>query len=164
MSGRERARRAVIVTWNPGRDNGGDWSPEQWDAMIAEHRGGAIESDRWCVGRHRNNIAPGDCCYLLRQGGFGRGILARGLVQSYPTADTDRAGPRRPANHVDIGWTSSLRLDDRITTDELAQRVPGVHWSQIYQSGHVIKDEIAVNALAAVWRDRYGAVRGASLR
>lgn len=144
----------VLVTWNPGPANAGDWSPREWDAMIAKHRGGAIESDRSCVGRHRNNIEPGDCCYLLRQGSFGRGILAIGRVESYPTANTHRTGPGRPTNYVEIQWTASLRLDDRITTKELAHRVPGVRWSQIYQSGHVITDETAVNALAAAWSDR----------
>jgi hypothetical protein len=151
-------RRAVIVTWNPGRNNAGDWSPREWDRMVAKNQGAAIETDRWCVGRHRNNIEPGDGCYLLRQGTFGRGIVAVGQVASYPTANAYRGEAGRPTNYVEIEWRASLPIDDRITTEELGQRVPGIRWSHLYQSGHVVMSETTVQALAAVWTDRHDAV------
>jgi hypothetical protein len=150
--------RAIVVTWNPGRDNDGDWSPHEWDDMVARQRGGPIDSDRWCVGRHRNHIEPGDVCYLLRQGSFGRGIVARGSVESHPMAHLHGSESGRSTNFVEIDWTASLPLDDRITTEELFELVPGVKWSQIYQSGHIIRDQETHDALAEVWTQRFNAV------
>ena len=78
--------RHVLLTWNPGRDNDQQWSPEEWEAdMVARFSEGRTRDSTWSVGNRVHGIEPGDRAYLLRQGTHGRGLVAVGEITSGPT-------------------------------------------------------------------------------
>ena len=89
----------------------------------------------WGVGRHVNNIEPGDVAFLYRQGPCGRGVVARGLLRSHPWAAPNQARGGRVANHVDVEWREAVPTDLAIDVDELEALAPEFAWRQVYSSG-----------------------------
>ena len=126
----------LLLTWNPGPLNNHVFTPERWiDALVAPYLRGETVTTSWGVGRHVNNIDPGDVAFLYRQGQWGRGIVARGLLLSHPWAAPNQARGGRVTNHVDVEWREAVPTDLAIDVDELESLAPEFGWRQVYSSG-----------------------------
>lgn len=131
---------AVLLTWNPGRDNSYVWRPESWDDSVVApcHMGRAVKTT-WGVGHHVNGIDPGDDAFLYRQGAHGRGIVARGVIRSKPWSaphwDESRARRGVATKIVDVELVEATPLELAIEVDELEALMPDFPWRKVYSSG-----------------------------
>lgn len=57
----------------------------------------------------------------------------------------------RTAHYVEVRWTDVVDPDDRIPTEELRARVPGVPWNHLQGSGVQVDPESAGH-LRRIWR------------
>lgn len=146
---------AVLLTWNPGIYDDLIFTFSEWlDEMVVPHVNGDIVDGSWSVGRHVNNIGPGDVAYLFRQGECGRGIVARGIIQSTPASgrhwDPVRAAAGKTTNYVDVKWTAVVPTDVALELEDLEQSVPEFAWDKVYSSGRVMPQEDG-DLLAKEW-------------
>lgn len=145
---------AVLLTWNPGPDDGHRWNPEQWAAtVVAACRAGDGFATTWGVGQHVHGIGPGQVAYLYRQGVHGRGIVAGGAITSDPWRGPHPQRPGWTRNHVDVRWHQAVSLDDAVRVADLEQAVPGFGWRQVYGSGRRVPAP-AAEQLARAWAER----------
>ena len=131
---------AVLLTWNPGPDNSFVWSPQQWEAaMVEPTQQGRTVATTWGVGNHVNGIGPGDEAYLYRQGSWGRGIVARGVIRSAPWAaphwDEQKARQGLVTHCVDVEWQDAVPVDVAVDVDQLEALIPEFGWRKVYSSG-----------------------------
>ncbi len=126
----------VLLTWNPGPLNERVFTPEAWDArVVAPYLRGETVTTSWGVGRHVNNIEPGDVAFLYRQGQWGRGVVARGIIRSHPWAAPNQARGGRVTNHVDVEWRESVPTGAALELGDLEAVAPEFGWRQVYASG-----------------------------
>jgi hypothetical protein len=138
--------RAVLLTWNPGPHDDRRWSPLQWhDALVAPHARGEVVTTSWGVGRHVNGFAAGQPALLYRQGAFGRGLVARGVL----VADGTRPDPERTRNLVDVAWSSSVPVDHALEVADLEAAAPTFPWRQVWSSGRHLPEDVTAAVLAA---------------
>jgi hypothetical protein len=151
----------VLLTWNPGPDDDHVWSPDEWLAvMVAPHLAGRVVETTWGVGRHRNNIGLGDTAFLYRQGQHGRGIVARGVIQTSPESGVRPGRARgRITNFVHVSWQESVPIDLAIEVDELEALGPEFPWRQVYSSGRQLPPEVG-RRLTAAWADHVSSADG----
>jgi 5-methylcytosine-specific restriction protein A len=137
-----------ILTWNPTK-----WVMEQaeYDELVTATSEGREVPGNWSVGVRTGGIGLGDHAYLLRQHSE-RGIIAAGYFTSEVYQDVHWDGSEREANYANVAWTTWLDLDDRLTTEVLKARVPGVAWDLIQGSGVKVPATAAV-ALDELWTD-----------
>lgn len=131
---------AVLLTWNPGPDNTHVWSPEAWEAAIVRPtQHGQAVATTWGVGNHVHHIGPGDEAYLYRQGSWGRGIVARGVIRSRPWAaphwDEAKARQGVVTHCVDVEWQDAVPVEAAIGVHQLEALVPEFGWRKVYSSG-----------------------------
>jgi hypothetical protein len=126
----------VLLTWNPGPLNERVFTPEEWDArVVAPYLRGETVEMTWGVGRHVNNIEPGDTAFMYRQGAWGRGIVARGTIRTRPwTGPNGRTGAGT-TNHVDVEWRESVPTGAALELGDLEAVAPEFGWRQVYASG-----------------------------
>ena len=126
-----------ILTWNP-------------DAYVVEvgyylehvedvATDGPLKSGRWGTGVRNSEIVEGDRVFLFRQKRQ-RGIVASGYCTSESYQDTHWRDGRRNANYVDINWDIWKPLDQRLSIDDLENKVPGFSWNHLQGSGIHIHD------------------------
>lgn len=126
----------VLLTWNPGPLDEHEWTPEEWeDAMVVPYLQGRTVTTRWSVGRHVNDIEPGDTAFMLRQGDWGRGIVARGIIRSHPKAGPHWGKACASTNYVDVEWQEAVPTSLAIDVEELEMLIPEFAWGQVYGSG-----------------------------
>ncbi len=126
----------LLLTWNPGPLDDHVFTPDQWnDRLVAPYLRGGTVTTSWGVGRHVNNLEPGDVAFLYRQGQWGRGIVARGVLRSQPWPAPNQARGGRITNHVDVEWREAVPTDLAIDVDELEALAPEFGWRQVYSSG-----------------------------
>jgi len=151
----------ILLTWNPGPDNDHVWTPAAWnEAMVLPHLAGQVVETTWGVGRHRHNIGLGDTAFLYRQGQHGRGIVARGVIQTSPERGLrpDRARGRT-TNFVHVSWHESVPIDLAIEVEELEALGPEFPWRQVYSSGRQIPPRVG-GRLARAWTEHVGSADG----
>ena len=142
----------ILMTWNPGRANNATWDPIQFeDTLVAPFLEGKTRRTRWSVGRHHNNIGPGDSAFLYRQGECGRGIVAHGIIRSHPKPGKHWAKKGKTANYVYIDWDEAVPVDLAFDVDDLEKAVPGFAWKQVYGSGRRVPDGDG-DKLEKAWR------------
>lgn len=118
--------------------------------MVALTREGIAHSvvRSWSVGQRKKGIEPGDTFYLFRQGDHGRGLVARGEVDSEIFAEDHWDGTQRSADFVGVIWLEALPLSQRVDVEELVRRIPDYGWATVFGSGRdLTKHEKALNAL-----------------
>jgi hypothetical protein len=143
----------VLLTWNPGPLDDHVWTREQWDdAMVVPHLEGLTVETTWGVGRHVNNIEPGDSAFMLRQGGRGRGIVARGVIRSRPWQAPHWQKAGETTNLVDVEWHESVPVGHAIDPDELDELVPGFGWRTVYSSGRQVPSSVSPR-LEELWKE-----------
>jgi hypothetical protein len=148
----------VLLTWNPGPRNEHVFTPEEWDAAVVapNSRGDAVEMT-WGVGRHVNNIEPGDTAFMYRQGAWGRGIVARGTIRTHPWAGPDQRQPGGTRNHVDLEWQESVPTDMAMDLGDLEALAPEFGWRQVYASGRQLP--VATGAkVSREWKEHVQAI------
>ena len=147
----------VLLTWNPGRVNDRRWTPTQWYAeMVTPHARGETVTTSWGVGRHVNGFAVGRPVVLYRQGAWGRGLVARGVLASEPRPD-----PERTRNIVDVEWGESVPIDDALEVAELERAAPSFPWRQVWSSGRHLPEDVT-SAVLRAWAERLEDVRRGS--
>lgn len=151
----------VLLTWNPGPDDDHVWTPEEWhEVMVVPHLAGRVVETTWGVGRHRNNIGPGDTAFLYRQGLHGRGIVARGVIETSPEHGVRPGRARgRASNFVHVSWQDSVPIDLAIEVEELEALAPEFPWRQVYSSGRQLPPTVA-SRLARAWTDHLSSTDG----
>ncbi|MDC5698987.1 DUF3883 domain-containing protein [Intrasporangium calvum] len=138
--------RYVLLTWNPGPDNDDQYTPEEWleDMVLPLQAGEPPEGDRWSIGTNWKKIQEGDPVCMLRQGIYGRGIVATGVITSAPfTAPHWNETKSGDAHYVNVSWGRAMDLNHMITLKELERQVPRFPWNQVYSSGRIIEGEPA---------------------
>lgn len=133
----------VLLTWNPGPHDDLIYTQEEWlDTMVVPYLDGNTVNGSWSVANHVNSIEPGDTAFLFRQGECGRGIVARGTIQSYPWEglhwDPVKAGAGKTTNYVDVEWLEGVPVDLAIEVEELEMLIPDFAWRKVYSSGRVM--------------------------
>lgn len=142
---------SVLLTWNPGPFNDHAWTPQHWnDGMVAELAAGRAVRTTWSVGRHVNNIEPGDAAYMFRQGDWGRGIVARGIIRSHPWEGEHWARDGETTHYVDIDWQEAVPTEIAIEVEELEEFIPEFGWRRVYASGRRVTGN-AEKKLAHLW-------------
>ncbi len=147
--------RAVLLTWNPGSDNDYVWSPEAWEEeVVGSCREGRAVATTWGVAHHFNGIEPGVDAFLYRQGAWGRGIVARGTIQSRPAPvrhwDESRARRGATTKIVDVVLTEAVPVRDALGVDELEGVIPEFAWRKVYSSGRLTPPEVT-EKLTRLW-------------
>ena len=132
--------RAVLLTWNPGRDNDYVWTPRDWeDEVVGSCREGRAVATTWGVAHHFNGIEPGGDAFLYRQGAWGRGIVARGTIRSHaaPVPHWDESRARRGATTkiVDVVLVEAVPVGEALDVDQLEAFIPEFAWRKVYSSG-----------------------------
>lgn len=126
----------VLLTWNPGPTDDHAWSSQQWnDEMVAPHLSGNTVRTTWSVGRHVNNIEPGDTAFMYRQGSLERGVVARGIIRSHPWEGPHWEDEKKVTHYVDVEWQECVPVDELMDLDFLEDLLPGFAWRQVYASG-----------------------------
>lgn len=134
---------AIVLTWNPRRWSFGE--DERADQK-AQTESGRLTAQAWSVGRRRT-VPECQRAFLLRQGDEPRGIVASGWTGFMPgDSDTDEEA----TSYVDVSWDYVVDEDEPLPTTTLIERVPGVSWNSLRQSGTESPDS-AVDALEPLW-------------
>jgi hypothetical protein len=136
---------AVVLGWDP--DRGARWVPP-YDRALAQFDAVGSAVLPWRIDGEPMP-APGTVVHLMLQGRR-RGLVGRGVVRSAPYAafHADRPGVLAP--HVLVAWDHLLPLDEPISAEELAVRVPGVGWGELYAPA-VLLPFRAAHELDRVW-------------
>jgi hypothetical protein len=121
--------------------------------MVAPHLAGQTVRTTWSVGRHVNNIEPGDTAFMYRQGDFDRGIVARGIIRSYPWEGPHWEDEGKTTNYVDIDWQECVPTDESMDLEFLESLLPNFAWRQVYASGRQLPAPEG-SKLALAW-ERY---------
>lgn len=141
-----------ILTWNPSVFPA---LLDDWESEAAQIETLGYLDSNWAVGSRKTGITPGDTVYFLRQSSE-RGLLRRGYVTSEirlePHWDPELAAAGRTASFVDVRWVEQVDLADRLTTEELLERIPQVPWNNLMQSGARV-DPSAETTLHQLWED-----------
>ena len=146
---------AFLLTWNPRRWPIDDRDLAAWRASTL--RGEPVVG-RWSTGQNRRRIRPGDVLYWLRQGPDRRGLLGSGRAVSEIFQDVHYDRPQQLANYVEHAWDVLLPVEDRLPTEELLHRVPGVVWNYLQGSGYQVPAH-SEQLLAAAWAEHLAALR-----
>ena len=146
---------AVLLTWNPGRTNDYVWSPGTWErTVVTPCREGQTYETTWGVAQHVNDIGPGVDAFLYRQGAWGRGIIARGTIRSFPAPaphwDETRARRGVTTKIVDVELHDALPVEDALEVVQLEAIVPEFAWRKVYSSGRVLSSPVAAK-LRRAW-------------
>jgi hypothetical protein len=136
---------AMVLGWDPQR--GVRWVPpfERAQAQL-EATGGAVLP--WRLDGEPVPV-PGTVVHLMLQG-HQRGLVGRGTVRSSAYSAFHPQRPGLLAQHVLVAWDHLLPLDEPISVEELAARVPDVAWAQLYAPVVVLADR-AADELERVW-------------
>lgn len=142
-----------ILTWNPTR-----WSmlDRDYDDFADQTGRGHEVEDRWSTGSRTGGIQPGDHAYLLRQKAD-RGIIAQGRFVTGVYEDEHWDGSGTDANYAEVAWSVWLPVHERLPTEILKAKVPGVVWDRIQGSG-VRVDEAAAHGLDDLWLEHLAQV------
>jgi hypothetical protein len=90
---------------------------------------------------------------MYRQGEHGRGIVARGVIQTYPEQGPHYDGTKgKTTNYVSVNWLESVPVELAVDVEKLESVVSDVPWRHIYGSGHVIANA-AGRQLARAWKN-----------
>jgi len=135
----------VLMGWDPER--GTRWVPPYGTVVDQVAAGGRATVPWQLHGEH--SPLTGTRVHLLLQG-HERGLVGLGTVASGPFLSAAHAMPGTLATHVLITWQALLPVAERITPDELAVRVPGIAWDDVYGEVHVISPN-AQHALERLW-------------
>ena len=143
----------VLLTWNPGPYDELIYTPDEWlDTMVVPYLNGETVDGQWSVANRVNNIEPGDAAFMFRQGECGRGIVARGVIQSYPWEgphwDPEKAD--QTTNYVDVEWLEGVPVDLAIDVEELELLIPDFPWRKVYSSGRVMPEREG-DRLSTAW-------------
>lgn len=144
----------VLLTWNPGPSDEHIFSNDEWlDEMVLPSQNGELVDGTWSVANHVNNIEPGDAAFMYRQGEFGRGIVARGVIRSYPWEgkhwDTVNK-PNETTNYVNVEWHEAVPVEVAIDVDALEMLIPDFKWRHVYSSGRVVPERQGAR-LSVAW-------------
>jgi hypothetical protein len=124
---------------------------------VAPYLRGETVTTSWGVGRHVNDIEPGDVAFMYRQGQWGRGIVARGILLSRPWAAPNQARAGRVTNHVDVEWQEAVPTGLAVEVDELEALAPEFGWRQVYSSGRQLPAATG-EKLSREWQEHLRAV------
>jgi len=146
---------AVLLTWNPGRDNDYVWTPPAWESsVVAPCSDGRPITTTWGVAHHFNGIEPGVDAFLYRQGAHGRGIVARGTIRSHPGPaphwDPIRARRGATTKIVDVELHEAVPVEHALGVDRLEAVVPDFAWRKVYSSGRLVAAS-AAERLRRLW-------------
>jgi hypothetical protein len=136
---------AVVLGWDP--DRGTRWVPPFAQVLAQLEATGSVVLP-WLVDAEPVP-SPGTVVHLMLQG-RSRGLVGRGVVRSapYPAFRADQPG--RMGQHVLVAWDHLLPVEERIRPEELAVRVPGVAWGELYAPAVVLPFR-AAHELERVW-------------
>jgi hypothetical protein len=89
---------------------------------------------------------------MYRQGAWGRGIVARGVVRSLPwrAPHWDEGGGT--TNHVDVEWQEAVPTDVALELEDLETLAPEFAWRQVYASGRQLPAPVGA-AVAREWAE-----------
>ena len=146
---------AVLLTWNPGRDDDYVWTPAAWnDSVVAPCRKDRAVATTWGVAHHYNGIEPGVDAFLYRQGAHGRGIVARGTIRSLPAPvphwDPTRARRGATTKIVDVELQEAVPVDHALRVEQLEGVIPDFAWRKVYSSGRLVATS-AAERLRRLW-------------
>lgn len=135
-----------ILTWNPSKFV---WSEHGLADAVRLTAAGQPVGDRWSIGVHKREIGPGDRAFLLRQRSQ-RGIVASGVFTTAPFDDEHWDDDGGVATYAELTWDVVLDPEDRLQTEALKKRVPGVVWDRLQASGTRLEAGQA-SRLEAAW-------------
>ncbi len=150
----------ILLTWNPGPYDELIYTFSEWlEEAVVPYVNGETVDGSWSVANHVNNIGPGDTAFLFRQGECGRGIVARGVIQSTPAKgahwDPAKAAAGKTTNYVDVKWLESVPTDVALDLEDLDKAVSDFAWDKVYSSGRVMSQHDGV-LLAKQWSKHVG--------
>lgn len=143
--GDNRGMTAVVLGWDP--DRGTRWIPPFADALAQVEATGCATLP-WLV-TTEPVPTPGTVVHLMLQG-RNRGLVGRGVVRSTPYRAFRADQPGAMGPHVLVAWDHLLPVEERIRPEELAARVSGVAWGELYAPAVVLPFR-AAHELDRVW-------------
>ncbi len=151
---------AVLLTWNPGRDNDYVWTPRGWEEeVVGSCREGRAVATTWGVAHHFNGIEPGVEAFLYRQGAWGRGMVARGTIRSHaapvPHWDETRARRGLTTKIVDVVLVEAVPVGEALDVDQLEAFIPEFAWRKVYSSGRLTPPDVT-EKLKGLWARHVG--------
>ena len=136
-----------ILTWDGSESV---YPPEDYRAHVAATRRGRSVPLTWSVGQRRGGMSVGDRVFLFHQNSD-RGIVGSGrVIDGEIFEDEHWKDPTQTASYVRIVWERLLPIDQRLTVEELREKVPSHHWHAILASGQQVYPP-ADSALETLW-------------
>jgi len=132
---------ALLFLWHP------ELSGFDLAAIEATTRTGDSWQTNWSTGS-RSRFIIGERIYLFRLG-VNRGIVASGIVTSFPYNAPDWADSANVREYVDISLDSASLTP--LSQSVLLSKIPSVRWDYQRTSGQRLEDEAA--ALEAIWNE-----------
>lgn len=130
----------ILLTWNPGATNDEEWTPEEFNTDMVEGTAeGRVIHARWSVARRVRGIHVGDRAFLLRQGNFGRGIVAVGKIEREPYSDVHFRDPGAMCQYVKVAWEDAVPVEDAISIETLDAETT-FDWHHVLSSGWGLDD------------------------
>jgi len=136
-----------IFTWNPDKFYISE--SDIHDRASLTKSGGFFES-RWATGQRNSGIEPGDTGYLFQQGKRGRGLIAKGVIQSEVYQDEHWGNESSTINYVKVHWNIWLPASKRLPIEDVMAVATNTHWNQMQGSGVQIPQDDA-DTLLTLW-------------
>ncbi len=136
-----------IFTWNPDKFYISE--SDIRDRASLTKSGGFFES-RWATGSRNSGIDIGDTGYLFQQGKRGRGLIAKGVIQSEIYEDKHWNDQNKIITYVKLHWNVWLSARNRLPIEDVMGVAPNTHWNQMQGSGVQLPQDDA-DALLTLW-------------
>ncbi len=141
-----------IATWNP--DVWDKWTGWEYDQDVVATAAGRSIAGTWSIGNRRSGVSPGDRFFVLRQR-RDRGIVASAHATSEIWKGRSFRDRRKVGFGVDLEWDRIVQPSDRLPTEVLKKKVPGVFWDRLQASGVLVRSG-SDEAIERLWSDHLG--------
>ncbi len=126
------------------------WNPDNWTWNdLAEAQSTTLRGDvwpfSWSTGS-RHHFAIGERAYIVRQH-HDRGIVASGIVKSFPYGDRHWDGSSNTEQYVDLELDAVTMI--ALPASVLIQEVTSVNWNRLQSSGDRV--DVEAEALEELW-------------
>ena len=146
--GDEETSHVFIMTWNPDKFEISESDLAEYVELTKSDE--PFEKSNWATGSRNSGVETGDIAYLFQQGQKGRGLIAKGVIQSEVYQDEHWDDEDSVTNFVDVVWSVWLSASNRLPIEDVMAVTPNTHWNQMQGSGVQLQPSDA-GALLTLW-------------